>query len=114
MNQTILNAPPGDGISCLAFSPVSAGNGEENLLVSSWDSTVRLYDPQHNFPKATYNFSAACLACCFDGSSPNISFCGGLDSTVSHLDVSRGSRTTLGNHQGPISSLEYCLANNSL
>ena len=49
----ILLAPPGDGISCLSFAPAASA---ENLLVSSWDSTTRLYDSAQNFPKATYNF----------------------------------------------------------
>lgn len=51
--QQILSAPPGDGISCLSFAPTAFA---DNLLVSSWDSTTRLYDAQQNFPKATYNF----------------------------------------------------------
>lgn len=144
----ILSAPPGDGISCLSFAPASSG---ENLLVTSWDSTTRLYDSIQNFPKATFNFrclsrfvcldyailpqplgalnyepltnfvifssrSGACLACCFDDTDGNTGFCGGLDTSVSALDLSRGcgAKTVLGGHQNAVSCLQFCPAIRSL
>lgn len=113
MNQTILTGHPGDGVSCLAFSPSSSSE----LLVSSWDSTVRLYDPLQNFSKATYNFSGACLTCCFNKNNGSSGFCGGLDAQVSALDLSRGTasaRTGLGQHRKAVSCLDYAAEDNIL
>jgi WD40 repeat protein len=114
MEQVTLNAPPGDGISSVAFS-----SGPDNLLlVSSWDSTTRLYDALQNFPKATYNFGGSCLTCCFDDRKDGAAgFCGGLDATVTALDLSRGtssSKSTVGSHSGAVSCLQYCSSNNML
>mmetsp|Transcript_19142 Transcript_19142/g.18483 ORF Transcript_19142/g.18483 Transcript_19142/m.18483 type:complete len:326 (+) Transcript_19142:156-1133(+) len=111
MDQVILSSPPGDGISCVTFAP---SNSPDNLLVSSWDSTTRLYDSSQNFAKATYNFSGACLTCCFDDNDGNTGYCGGLDSSVSLLDLSSSRTTVLGNHEKAVSCLQYCPSIGSL
>ena len=104
--QTTLNSHPGDSVSCVAFSPSSSSE----LLVSSWDKTTRLYDPLQNVSKATYNFCAACLTCCFNKNDGSTGYCGGLDATVSALDLSRGTaaaKTVIGQHQKAVSCLDY-------
>ena len=114
MNQEpYLLGHPGDSVSCLAFSPSISSE----LLVTSWDSTARLYDPLQNFCKATYNFSGACLACCFNSNDGSAGFCGGVDGTVSALDLSRGTasaKTTLGQHGKATSCLDYAASSNML
>lgn len=62
-------SPPTDGVSCLAFSPVS------NLLVAgSWDNQVRCWDVQPNgqaVPKAAtaHDQPVLCTAWSADGTA---------------------------------------------
>lgn len=106
-NEILLAAPPGDGISCVTFAPKS-----NSLLVSSWDSTARLYDASQNISRATFNFKAACLSCCFRDDERG--FAGGLDESVYCLDLSRGAYSIIGNHSSTISCLEYSRSTNLL
>ena len=107
-----ITAPPGDGISCIKFEKSS--NYSNLLLVSSWDSTTRLYDTLNNCTKATFNFKAACLACCFNPSLNNIGFAGGLDKSIKLLDLNRGIDTLVGTHKEAVSCIEYNNATNLL
>lgn len=56
-----LNNCPGDGISAVKFGPTSP----QFLVVSSWDSTVRLYDVMSNTMRLKYNHQQPVLDCCF-------------------------------------------------
>lgn len=56
-----LNNGPEDGISAVKFAPMST----QFLLVSSWDSSVRLFDVNDNFMRMKYTHSAPVLDCCF-------------------------------------------------
>lgn len=60
-NEFTLNSPPTDGISAVKFQPGSS----QLLLVSSWDTSVRLYDVQSNTQRMQYNHSAPVLDCVF-------------------------------------------------
>ena len=60
-NEYKLNNPPEDGISQVKFGPGSS----QFLLVSSWDTTVRLYDVTANFMRIKYNHAGPVLDCCF-------------------------------------------------
>lgn len=60
-NEFQLKNPPNDGISSVKFGP----NSSQFLLVSSWDSTVRLYDIVANNKRMEYFHSAPVLDCCF-------------------------------------------------
>eukprot|EP01041_Mallomonas_annulata_P002543 gene2543-4959_t len=106
-HESVLVAPPGDGISCVKFSPVST-----SLLVSSWDSTVRLYDVSQNISKATFNLKAASLCCGFWNDEK--AFAGGLDKNVHILDLVKGADSSLGSHDKGISCLEWSSANQLL
>ena len=75
------------------------------MIVSSWDSTTRLYDASQNIPKATYNFKAACLTCCFQ--DDQIAFGGGLDKEIRKLDLERGSENSLGSHENAVSCMSF-------
>ena len=60
-NEFKLDNAPDDGISSLKFGP----NTSQYLLVSSWDSTVRLYDVVSNQMRVKYSHSAPVLDACF-------------------------------------------------
>ncbi|KAF4527366.1 hypothetical protein B566_EDAN015906 [Ephemera danica] len=56
-----LKSPPDDGISSVQFGP----NAAKFLLVSSWDSTVRLYDVESTSQRLKYSHSMPVLDICF-------------------------------------------------
>jgi WD40 repeat protein len=56
-----LKTPPEDGISSVKFGP----NSSQFLLVSSWDSTVRLYDVITNNMRLKYTHDRPVLDICF-------------------------------------------------
>lgn len=60
-NEFKLNQPPEDGISSVKFSP----NTSQFLLVSSWDTSVRLYDVPANSLRLKYQHTGAVLDCAF-------------------------------------------------
>ncbi|CAH6793234.1 Bub3 [Phodopus roborovskii] len=62
-NEFKLNQPPEDGISSVKFSP----NTSQFLLVSSWDTSVRLYDVPANSMRLKYQHTGAVLDCAFYG-----------------------------------------------
>lgn len=77
-----LPAPPGDGVTSLSFSPAA----DDYLLVSSWDSTTRLYsstDQGQYTSKFTFDFGGAALTSCY-GASTNEGFSGlvSIDSII--------------------------------
>ncbi|XP_020906748.1 mitotic checkpoint protein BUB3 [Exaiptasia diaphana] len=101
-NEFKLNEPPDDGISAVKFSPTSVNF----LLVSSWDSGVRLYDVQENTMRLKYNHTSAVLDCCFqDGVH---SYSGGLDKTLKMYDFNATQEQIVGMHEGAIRCVEYC------
>ena len=61
VSEFTLNDPPADGISAVKFQP----NSSSLLLVSSWDTGVRLYDVNTNTKRMQYNHSAPVLDCSF-------------------------------------------------
>jgi len=107
-HETVLTAPPGDGISCLHFSPCS----NSLLLVSSWDETARLYDVSQNMSKATFNFKASSLSCCLCNDEKG--YAAGLDRNIHNLDLIRGTQSIIGSHEKAVSCLEYNSTNNIL
>ena len=60
-NEFKLKNPPDDGISAAKFGP----NSSQFLLVSSWDTSVRLYDVVANNMRLKYNHQTPVLDCCF-------------------------------------------------
>jgi WD40 repeat protein len=61
-----------------------------------------------------FSSSGACLTCCFDDNDGNTGYSGGLDSSVSLLDLSSSRTTVLGNHEKAVSCLHYCPSIGSL
>jgi len=95
-----LNSPPSDGISNLRFEE----NGEY-LLVSSWDSSVRLYDVIRNQFKFQYNAKAAVLDATFTDTFHSVS--GGIDLQLKYVDLTTRYEMILGEHTQPIRCVEY-------
>lgn len=80
-NTTILPSSVIDGISSVRYSPTNP----DQLLVSSWDTTVQFYEVgekggKQSEVKAKFNHRAAVLACCFSDATHGYSGC--LDTSV--------------------------------
>jgi len=96
-----LKCSPEDGISAVKFSPASA----PFLLVSSWDSSVRLYDVLSNSQRLKYNHERAVLDVCFQDAIR--SFSGGLDGVLKMCDFNSNSDSVVGIHQDAIRCVEF-------
>jgi len=96
-----LTNPPQDGISNVEFSP----RGDNFLLTSSWDSTVRLYDVGRDSMRAIWSHQGPVLDCCF---SDNIHvFSGGLEMMLKMFDLNTRQETVMGDHKKAIKCVEY-------
>eukprot|EP00923_Selenidium_pygospionis_P034635 GHVN01060298.1.p1 GENE.GHVN01060298.1~~GHVN01060298.1.p1 ORF type:complete len:180 (+),score=6.78 GHVN01060298.1:55-594(+) len=100
---TELRKPPTDGITRLRFSPV---NGEHRLIVSSWDSNLRLYDTAANELLASYDVQQPLLDCTFLQDS-NSCACAGIGSDVTLFDLATEKRNDLGSHKKPVRCLNF-------
>ncbi|KAF8963712.1 WD40-repeat-containing domain protein [Flammula alnicola] len=114
LSYTTPPSPPFDSISSIRYSPTNP----DQLLVSSWDTTVRFYEIGENGvrkseARAKFDHRAAVLACSFspDGSR---AYSGGLDTSVRELDLSTEKITNLGTHNDSISSMTFARSTNSL
>jgi len=95
-----LTNPPTDGISNVIFSP------QDNfLLVSSWDTGVRLYDAVRNQVRTNYTHKAAVLDCCFFDMGH--CFSGGLDMQLKMFDINTKTEVVLGEHSQAIRCVGY-------
>ncbi|KAK3529283.1 hypothetical protein QTP70_025733 [Hemibagrus guttatus] len=101
-NEFKLNQGPEDSISAVKFSP----NTSQFLLVSSWDSSVRLYDVGGNSLRMKYQHTAPVLDCAFY--DPTHSWSGGLDCQLKMHDLNTDQDTIVGTHDCPIRCVEYC------
>ncbi|EGZ21932.1 hypothetical protein PHYSODRAFT_345772 [Phytophthora sojae] len=94
-----IQAPPGDGVSCLRFGSRS------QLLVSSWDSTLRVYDGARL--RTRVDLEAPVLSCCY-GQGDGEAFAGGLDCAVKQIDLNtRQVAATLGAHAAAVRHVGY-------
>ncbi|MBA0799131.1 hypothetical protein Gohar_009663 [Gossypium harknessii] len=94
-----LSNPPTDGISNLRFS-----NHSDNLLVSSWDKTVRLYDASANVLRGEFMHGGPVLDCCFHDDSS------GFSASADNKVRSHGKEEILGRHDAPVRCIEYSYA----
>ncbi|KAF2839916.1 putative nuclear pore complex subunit [Patellaria atrata CBS 101060] len=101
-NQYESAQPPSNAISGLSFSPYTP----QRLLVSSWDSSVYLYDAIDGAKQNQYAFDAALLDVCF-GQDDDEAFACGLDLNVHRLDLSTGDTAVLSTHSKPVKSVIY-------
>nr|KJB32262.1 hypothetical protein B456_005G232100 [Gossypium raimondii] len=98
-----LSNPPTDGISNLRFS-----NHSDNLLVSSWDKTVRLYDASASVLRGEFMHGGPVLDCCFHDDSSG--FSASADNKVRRIMFSHGKEEILGRHDAPVRCIEYSYA----
>ena len=92
---------PSDGITTVIFSP-SRG---EDLLASSWDSSVKFSDVSSNRLKYSYKHRQAVLDCCFRNDAGG--FSASLDRTVRWCDFVQASNDYLGEHEDAVRCLCY-------
>ncbi|XP_048134992.1 mitotic checkpoint protein BUB3.3-like [Rhodamnia argentea] len=86
-----LDNPIRDAISRAQFAPQS-----NNLLVSSWDSCLRLFDVDGSELRLEAPCEAALLSCCFQEES--VAFGVGSDGSVIRYNLHTGSQDTIGSH----------------
>ena len=103
-----LRNPPTDGISSVKFAPKC-----NLLLITSWDSSVRLHDVDSNVQKSKYEHSEPVLDGCF-GIDASYVFTGGLDSTVKMHHFESGNEDTLGSHEKAVRCLEHSVDMNAI
>jgi WD40 repeat protein len=95
-----LDNPPNDHISSLKFSPTDPFL----LASSSWDKLVQVYHIKSNTITQSFTLSSALLDVCFAQDGLSL-FTGGLDKTVSLLDLQTGSIVALGKHDDGVKSI---------
>uniref|UniRef100_A0A7R9UC44 Mitotic checkpoint protein BUB3 n=1 Tax=Pinguiococcus pyrenoidosus TaxID=172671 RepID=A0A7R9UC44_9STRA len=98
MPRTRLSSPPEDGITCVNFAPTSNA-----LLVSSWDSSLRIYDADLDLVRGRFSAGAPALCCAFLDDSKAL--CGGLDGKLRLFDVATSSALELGSHDAAVRAL---------
>uniref|UniRef100_W5MNG7 Mitotic checkpoint protein BUB3 n=2 Tax=Lepisosteus oculatus TaxID=7918 RepID=W5MNG7_LEPOC len=101
-NEFKLSQGPEDSTSAVKFSPSTS----QFLLVSSWDTTVRLYDVGANSMRMKYQHLAPVLDCAFY--DPTHAWSGGLDMQLKTHDLNTDQETIVGTHDAPIRCVEYC------
>ncbi|KAF9457547.1 WD40-repeat-containing domain protein [Collybia nuda] len=112
-NTTILPSSLFDSISSVRYSPTDPNQ----LLVSSWDTTVQLYEVgekggKQSEVKGKFDHRAAVLACCFSDASHGYSGC--LDTSVRELDFGTESLRNLGSHTDAVSTMTHSRDSNIL
>ncbi|UZJ52075.1 hypothetical protein CBS101457_001395 [Exobasidium rhododendri] len=117
--------PPNDPVSSLTFNPNPAKANE--LLVASWDKTVRFYRLVKSDEAAsssseqltsqvqlvhTFQHEAAVLDVCWI--SDTLAASGGLDRRVRLLNLETGQSNIIGKHNAAISRVKYSSTSNLL
>ncbi|KAK7274884.1 hypothetical protein RIF29_15985 [Crotalaria pallida] len=94
-------SPISDAVSRLRFAPHS-----NNLLISSWDSSLRLYDVEASVLRFEAAPSeAALLDCCFRDDS--VAFTAASDGLIQRYDLHSGVIDSLGSHDDIATCVEY-------
>lgn len=94
-------ADDGDGaVSRLRFAPSS-----NNMVVSSWDSGLRLYDAEESTLRLEVECEAALLDCCFKDETVALAGCS--DGYVIRYDLHSGVQDTVGLHDDGVTSTEF-------
>ncbi|KAH7660730.1 cell cycle arrest protein BUB3 protein [Dioscorea alata] len=92
--------PIGDAISRVRFAPRS-----NNLLSSSWDSFLRLYDVDGSALRVQAFAEGALLDCCFEDESLALS--AGSDGCIRRYDLNSGAQSVMGKHGHTATCVEY-------
>ncbi|MQM23046.1 hypothetical protein Taro_056107 [Colocasia esculenta] len=89
-----------DAISRIRFAPRTS-----HLLISSWDSVLRLYDVDAAEIRLEVSSGAPLLDCCFLDESVALS--AGVDCCIRRYDLPSGKQDTVGIHGDVATSIEY-------
>ncbi|KAK6788474.1 hypothetical protein RDI58_012272 [Solanum bulbocastanum] len=102
MNTFSLNLadPIRDAISRIRFAPHS-----NSLLISSWDSSLRLYDVDSSKLRMEAPGEAELLDCCFE--NERVCFSAASDGSVNRYDLDSGIKVSVGNHDDSATCVEY-------
>ncbi|OMO71923.1 hypothetical protein COLO4_27951 [Corchorus olitorius] len=92
--------PIKDAVSRIRFAPQS-----NNLLISSWDNVLRLYDVDCSQLRFEALSEAALLDCCFQEES--VVFSAGSDCSITRYDLHSGISNRIGNHDDIAKCVEY-------
>ncbi|XP_065860520.1 mitotic checkpoint protein BUB3.3 [Euphorbia lathyris] len=92
--------PIGDAVSRIQFAPES-----NNLLISSWDSNLRLYNVDDAVLRLEAPCQAALLDCCFQ--SESVAFSVDSDGCVRRYDLHLETNDTIGRHHDIATCLGY-------
>ncbi|XP_078437090.1 transducin/WD40 repeat-like superfamily protein [Wolffia australiana] len=91
---------PSDAISRVRFAQRS-----NNLLISSWDTILRLYDADAASTRLEVRSEAALLDCCFVDEASALS--AGSDCWIRRYDLPSGKHEKVGNHEDIVTAVEY-------
>lgn len=114
MTTLTLKNPPTDIISRTLFAD------NNNLLVSSWDKTISLYNTDANTRTCSITTEAPVLDCAFylvsffngyQAGNANLWTYGGLEKKVHYYDVTSGKDIVLGEHEAPIKAISVNTSN---
>ncbi|KNA20866.1 hypothetical protein SOVF_048490 [Spinacia oleracea] len=92
--------PIKDAITRVRFAPES-----NNLLISSWDSSVRLVDVESSKLRLEAQTEAAVLDCCFQSESVAVS--AASDGSIFRYDLHSGVYDIIGKHEDSATCIEY-------
>ena len=98
-----LKSPPEDGISAVEFCPKTSGNNL--LLVSSWDRTIRLYDIVRNEQRLAVSSGMPVLDCAWQDQARVLA--AGLDKTLKIVDINSSQERMLGQHDAGVKCVDY-------
>ncbi|TKY69626.1 Mitotic checkpoint protein BUB3.3 [Spatholobus suberectus] len=90
----------GDAISRTRFAPHS-----NNLLISSWDSSLRLYDVDASLLRLQAPSQAPLLDCCFQNDV--VAFTAASDGLIRRYDLHSGLVDTVGSHDDIATCIGY-------
>ncbi|KAK9707207.1 hypothetical protein RND81_07G179800 [Saponaria officinalis] len=92
--------PIKDSVTRIRFAPQS-----NNLLISSWDSSLRLYDVETNELRLEAQIDAAVLDCCFEDEF--VAFSAASDGSIFRYDLQTGDHSAIGLHDDSATCIEY-------
>ncbi|KAG0306521.1 hypothetical protein BGZ98_002201 [Dissophora globulifera] len=108
MNRTVqdleVQQPPTDGISEIQFSSQA-----DLLAVSSWDTSLRIYEIHANGSseiKANYAHGAPVLCCAWTKDGTKVAS-GGADNIAKQFDIATGQSTQIAQHDAPIKEVRW-------
>ncbi|ODN01551.1 Mitotic checkpoint protein BUB3 [Orchesella cincta] len=97
-----LKNPPDDAISSVRFAPKTS----YVLIVSSWDSYVRLYDVLGNTVRTKYTHNQSPVLDTLMTEANRV-FSGALDGTIISCDITGDQKYTVGQHEDAVRCLEF-------